>query len=81
LLRHRSTSRRPGGRKRRAVGIVTTELTLDEIVRGRHVRHPPEPRPTRDSLDAGTVHEHLNGVVTDDEAVTERELACTRRAP
>ena len=34
----------------------------------------PELRAAREALQAGTAHEQLNGVVTDDDAVTEGEL-------
>jgi hypothetical protein len=57
------------------IGFVSGEGALDQIRSGGYVRDSPQARPAGQTVQACSVHEHLDGVVTDGDAVAENQFS------
>ncbi len=56
------------------VGLVAMKLPLDAVAGGGHAMDVPVPWSPRDALNAGAAHQQLNGLMTDRDALSEREV-------
>src|ERR671932_384437 len=50
------------------------ELAVDQVGGRGEVRDAPIPKATREAFDAGSTHEPIDGLVTDGDALAQRQL-------
>jgi len=63
------------------VRIIAVELTLHEIVGSGDMGHSAKPGTAAETLDAGSVHEHLDRTVTNRDAEAHGELGVDPSSP
>jgi hypothetical protein len=63
------------------IGIVAMKLPVDAVTGGGHTGDAPEARSAGDPLDSSTAHEQLDGLMANDDTLSEGQVGVNAADP